>query len=385
MRLCDIVGHGACVQALRKALGSARLPHAYLFCGPERVGKTSTALAFAQAANCASPDGEAQAGGGPDACGQCASCRLVEAGTHPEVRVVAPLLRVAQEDDQAAPDVYLEGTMIRTEQIGDLIRQAHMTLVEGRRKFFVVTRAEAMNEASANRLLKTLEEPPGGATFILTTPAPSQLLPTIQSRCQTIRFGPVPDAAAMEGLTREFPDLGSERICAAVALSGGRYGWAMRALRSAGLLALRDELLELAASLPLRRPVEGLRVAEDISDLAQRWWLASEGEEIGAELLKRSRDRVLRATVGEVLDVLLSWYRDLVILHSGADASALANPDHVEGLRSASARCDAGQARAAAALCRDVKRYVQQGNANLRLALEVLATGLIEGSAGRQE
>jgi len=377
MPFSDIVGHERCLAVLRKALDSARLPHAYLFCGPERVGKTTTALAFAQAANCTNLRGN----GSADACGECPSCRLVAAGTHPEVRVIGPLLRLEGHDEEAALDVYVEGTMIRTEQIGELIRQANMTIVGGKRKVFVVTRAEAMNEASANRLLKTLEEPPGATTFILTTPAPSQLLPTIQSRCQPVRFGPVPDAQAVEGLTREFPAVAPERIRAAVALSGGRYGWARRALANAGLLALRDELLGVAASLPARRLVEGLRVAESLADLAQRWWLTSQESEMGAELLKRSRDRLLRANVGELLDVLLSWYRDLVLLGSGADASALANADRAEALRAAGAHYPPAQAQAAAALCRDMKRYLQVGNANLRLALEVLATRLIELSA----
>lgn len=392
MPFSDIVGHERCLSVLRKALDAERLPHAYLFCGPERVGKTTTALAFAQAANCTSTGPRSGASlrstsggenGAPDACGECRSCHLIAAGTHPEVRVIAPLLKVGGQEEEVAADVYVEGTMIRTEQIGDLIRQAHMTMVEGRRKVLIVTRAEAMNEASANRLLKTLEEPPGAATFILTTPAPSQLLPTIQSRCQAVRFGPVADGAAVEGLRREFPDLPAERVRAAVALSGGRYGWAKRALASVSLLALRDELLELAASLPGRRLVESLRVAEGLSDLAERWWLASQDEEVGAELLKRSRDRVLRANVGEVLDVLLAWYRDLVLLGTGADASALANPDRAEALETAGASYSPAQAQAAAELCRDVKRYIQVGNANLRLALEVLATGLIE--SGRQQ
>ncbi len=376
MPFADIVGHERCVHTLSRALSSGRVPHAYLFSGPDSVGKATAAVAFAQTANCCSPLGSGTA---TDACGTCASCRKAALGIHPDVMVVRPLLKIQEED--VAVDSYFEGTMIRTEQVGALVARANMTVTEGRRKVFVVEHAEAMNDASANRLLKTLEEPPGATTFILTTPATVRVLPTIRSRCQPLRFGAVPDGAATEALTAAFPDVPGPRVQAAVALAGGRYGWARRALSQAGVLDLRDELLALAASLSAREPIEGLPLAEDLLDQAERWWLVSQEGEGGAELLKRHRDRALRATVGRLLDLLLVWFRDIVALHRGAGADTIVNRDHREALAEAEAGYSPRAAQAACRLLRDTKRYVQQGNANLRLALEVLLIGLIEGAS----
>jgi hypothetical protein len=134
----------------------------------------------------------------------------------------------------------------------------------------------------------------------------------------------------------------------------------------------------LAASLPGRAVIEALPLAERLLGLAERWWLASQAPEAGAELLKRHRDRVLRATIGELLDLLLAWFRDLVALHSGALPEAVVNRDHQEQLAQALGGYPLPAAQAAGRQLRDLKRYIQQGNANLRLAAEVLMIGLIE-------
>ncbi|MFQ5808009.1 MAG: DNA polymerase III subunit delta' [Armatimonadota bacterium] len=374
MSFAHIVGHERCIEVLRRAIASERIPQAYLFCGPNNVGKTLSALTFAKAVNCAELHDGSES---PDACDECASCAKVAAGTHPDVTVVGPVARLGSSDEADGGDIHVEGTMIRTEQVGRLIASAHLTPVEGRRKVFILQHAEAMNEASANRLLKTLEEPPGATTFVLTTHSPSQLLPTIQSRCQWLRFGPVPEAAAVERLQTDLPELPGDVIGAAVSLSEGRFGWARTVLSHPPLLQIREAVLQTASSLPSLELIEALPCAERLIEAAEQWWLAVAGEELGAEALRRQRDRVLRAQVGELLSVLRSWFRDVALACARPDADEFVNADWAEQLRVAAKRCDPMDAHTACKTIGETRRFIQAGNANLRLALEVMFIKLI--------
>ena len=374
MSFQSIVGHDRCIQVLRRAIASERIPQAYLFCGPNNVGKTLSALTLAKAINCASSP---RSGELSDACDECASCAKVDRGAHPDVTVVGPLARLSAGEEAGGGDIYVEGTMIRTEQVGNLIARAHLTPVEGRRKVFIIRHAEAMNEASANRLLKTLEEPPGATTFVLTTQSPSQLLPTIQSRCQWLRFGPVPEDVAVERLQAEMPELARDVIGAAVSLSNGRFGWAKTVLSHPPLLEIRNTVLETASSLPSLELIQALPCAERLIDAAEQWWLTVAGEDRGAEALRRQRDRVLRAQVGELLSVLLSWFRDLALACAKRGSAELVNADWGDAIRIAAERGDPLAAHAACGAITETRRFIQVGNANLRLALEVMFVKLI--------
>lgn len=146
-----------------------KLPHALLLCGPEHVGKNRFARALASFLLCREP--------GDSNCGQCSTCNLFAAGTHPDFRLVQPV----------------ESKLIRIEQIRDLIDWATQTAQMSGRKVAVLSPAEQMNHQSANALLKCLEEPAPGTVLILVSSQPGRLLPTIRSRCQRIDF-PVPPA-----------------------------------------------------------------------------------------------------------------------------------------------------------------------------------------------
>lgn len=155
------------VAALRRAIAANRVPHAYLFSGPAGAPLVDTALALACALNCTSAPGEG--------CGECTSCSKVIAGIHPDV---VKLIR-----EGAAQIVPIE--VVRSQVISRLGLPPHEAAV----RVFVVEEATAMAPPAANALLKTLEEPPARTLFVLCTTAPEQLLPTIRSRCQRVRFG----------------------------------------------------------------------------------------------------------------------------------------------------------------------------------------------------
>ena len=174
--------------------------HALLLQGPPGVGQFEMALTLAQAWLC-----EGALGRSP--CGVCASCHLVQAHSHPDLLVLLPealqesLGWGAAGDDEAASDKASKAKPskeIKVASVRSAVAFAQITSARGRCKVVVLHPAERMNHVSANTLLKTLEEPPGAARFILSCAAPDTLLPTIRSRCQAVMLQlPAPEVATL--------------------------------------------------------------------------------------------------------------------------------------------------------------------------------------------
>ena len=160
-------GQERVVAQLRRAIECERVPHAYLMSGPSGAPMLEMALALASALNCQTHRGEG--------CVECDACAKIAAGIHPDV---VTLVR-----EGAAQIVPIES--VRTQVIGRIGLPPH----EADLRVFIVEEATAMAPPAANALLKTLEEPPSRTLFVLCTTAPEQLLPTIRSRCQRVRFG----------------------------------------------------------------------------------------------------------------------------------------------------------------------------------------------------
>jgi len=160
-----IIGHEKQVNFLQKSIKKKRLSHAYLFIGPEGVGKLTIALAFAKALEC--EDGRDE-----DFCGHCQSCLAIEKGNHPDVHLISP--ESGKEEISIA-------------QIKKLCRDFTLSALSGLYKIGVIQGADLLGRAAANAFLKTLEEPLGKAIFILTSSSES-ILPTISSRCQILKF-----------------------------------------------------------------------------------------------------------------------------------------------------------------------------------------------------
>lgn len=161
-----ILGQDRAIAQLCRAIDADRVAHAYLFTGPARCGKYTTGLALAAALNCLEAPGRG--------CGTCASCERIAAGIHPDVQTL---------ERQGAAQI-IPIAVIRERVIPQLGLPPH----EGRARVFLIEEATSLPDASANALLKTLEEPPNRTHFILCTTAPENLLPTIRSRCQRVDF-----------------------------------------------------------------------------------------------------------------------------------------------------------------------------------------------------
>ena len=320
MTLADVIGHEAAVRRLRHVSSHERVGAAYCISGPAGVGKRTLADAFAMELLCAaSTDG---------ACGSCAQCIRVTAGTHPDVRVL-----VRDEDRRD----------MRTEQVRELTRWLTLRPLMAARKVAIIDGADTLNEHGQNALLKTLEEPPGASVLVLVATRASLLLPTVRSRCQHVRLEALSDAAMARVLERH--GVPKNEAALLIARADGSPGRAL-ALRADAHPEQRARLLERLGRLPELS-------AADVSALAQT---------------------LARGEVEPALDVIVSWYRDLLGLVAG-EAAPVRNADVESQLRATAARSMLDVVlRQLEAVC-DTLELIDQ-NANRVLALETLLLAL---------
>jgi DNA polymerase-3 subunit delta' len=189
--LKTVLAQPTAVATLERALQGGRVHHAYLFDGPEGVGKELAAFGLAQALVC-----EKRPAGSADACGACSACTrvVIREGqmrpVHPDVVVLERGLYEPAQIGRRSP----ETQDISIDQVRTLVlARAAFAPHEGRAKVFIIRRAEELSTSAANALLKTLEEPGRGTHFVLLSSAPDTLLPTIRSRTQRVRFAPLPE------------------------------------------------------------------------------------------------------------------------------------------------------------------------------------------------
>ena len=276
---------------LSRAIARETLPPSVLFAGPQGVGKRRAAVAVAEALNCLAP----RAAGAleVDACGECASCRRIARGVHPDVIVLEP------------GDT---GT-IKIDQVREVIDRAHYRPFEGRRRAVILDEADALVPAAQNALLKTLEEPPSASVLILVSSMPDALLPTVRSRCRPLRFGALAPAEVAEALIRDhqYPEAEARAASAEAAGSIGR-ALAARSVDLTEARAAAQRLLHQTAQVT--DPARRLDAARDLTEKKKTSGGASERDQLAV-----------------CLRVLASLLRDLGILSTRADTRALANTD----------------------------------------------------------
>ena len=343
----DVVGHVRLIDLLSRSVAGSTLPPSLLFAGPAGIGKRLTALAVAQALNCARAQGTTLntqdsgftvQGSGIDACGVCPACTRIARGVHPDVLFVSP-------GDSGA---------IKIDQVRDIVDRAQYRPFEGRRRVVIIDEADALVAPAQNALLKTLEEPTPSSVFILVTARPDMLLPTVLSRCPQLRFRPLSAADIATALMARGQS--HTEAHAVAALADGSLGQALQA--SAGELVesrdLAQKVLEKAASQPdPARRIESAQqlITKPASGLSERDQLATH----------------LRA-----MAVLL---RDVEVLATGADERTLANADVRPALErlSTTYRGERGT-RAFAAVDRAL--FALQRNAGVKLVADWLVLQL---------
>ncbi|MGD8452600.1 MAG: DNA polymerase III subunit delta' [Phycisphaerae bacterium] len=258
----DVQHQERALSLIRRGLRSGRTHHAYLFEGPEGVGKEMAANALAARLLC---QGEVAADA--DACGTCPSCRLLAAGNHPDFHLIHRGLHKLHPDRsvRASKGLFLAVDLIRH----FLLEPATVKPSVGSRRVFVIRDAERMNEGAQNALLKTLEEPPGETVLILVTSSAARLRPTIRSRCQCVPFGRLPADFVQQRLAAEFtlPPAEAETLAR---LADGRLGAAMR-WHQIGLLTAVEEVGAALDGLADQNPEAfGVKLVDTAAGLATR-------------------------------------------------------------------------------------------------------------------
>jgi len=336
----NVVGQKQAKQFLLKALERDRLGHAYLFSGPDGVGKTLLAVEFAKILFCRL--------GGNDSCGACGDCRMIAHGRHPDLSLV-----------EAEP----ESRDIKIEQIRDVRDTLTLTPVQAERRVAVIRDADLIGMAAANAFLKTLEEPAPFAHLILTTSRPRRLPSTIRSRCQELRFSPLePDdirkilsacaAAELDDTSVECPDYTEEEIRKAALFAEGSAVRAVRVIES-GCLDVYPAVLDEMLRLP-----RGDMFA--LSDAILEW-LHSISRKLEPQ----------RRRLRELLRIISCAYRDMLLLRSSALKETLMHRDRADDLGRYAQSLPAGRILSIIEAIWEARRQVD-ANAALNLVVDNL-------------
>ena len=287
MPFAGIRGHDRTLDLLGRALRQGCVGHAYLFTGPQGIGKKRAARGIAQALLCVEKPG--------DGCNTCESCQKVIANTHPDCTVVT-----------LAP----EKKEITIDQVRELKRRFGLRALRGGKKVALIDGAHLLNSAAQSALLKLLEEPPGNALLILIAINASLFSHPLLSRCQQVRFAPL-SLTLVEEILIQDQGWAPEMARALAAFSQGSVGRALT-LNARVFTEERPALLAALAKVPQASFM-------DLSQLAEK--LVQNEEEVVAHL-----------------EVLLSWYRDLLRYQLLGEEAIEQNPDYVSLLAQAGCR-----------------------------------------------
>jgi DNA polymerase-3 subunit delta' len=316
-----ILGHEWAVDLLRRHAARGEARHAYLFCGPPGLGRRTLALRLAQAVNCSSP----VEGGVP--CRRCRDCSQIEAMRHPDLNLV---------------QAETVGGTLKVDQVREVQRILSLKPYQAPYRAALFLRFQEANDNAANALLKTLEEAPAHAILMLTADTPESLLPTIVSRCETLRLRPLSIDVVEADLVQRGVDPQSARLLAHI--SGGRPGFARRLAGDEALLETREQRLnDLQSLLPASR-VEKFSYAEKLS---------------------KDRDAMRQAIL-----IWLSYWRDVMLRAAGA-GTPLVNLDRNLEIEFLAGRLDLPAARR---VVNDLEAALEklERNLNPRLLAEVL-------------
>ncbi|MEU5693486.1 DNA polymerase III subunit delta' [Actinosynnema sp. NPDC020468] len=360
------------------------MTHAWLFTGPPGSGRSSTARAFAAALQCLVTDDR-------PGCGECSGCHTTLAGTHADVRVVAP-----------------EGLSISVAEMRSLVQVSARRPTSGKWQVVIIADADRLTEGAANALLKAVEEPPERTVFLLCAPSshPDDVSVTIRSRCRVVSLGTPRTAAIAEALRDE--GIPAEQAEWAASVCGGHVGRARRLATDDQVRARRDAVLRIP--LALKRAADIFTCADSLVQAAEADALTANEDRDEAErsaletamgaggtgkgtaaatrgakgalkdLEKRQKSRATRTqrdSLDQALVDLAAFYRDVLVTKTGATA-VLNHPDRSVDAHEASRvwTAESTLKRLEAVLaCREAL----ETNVKPRIAVEAMLTTLQRG------
>jgi DNA polymerase III subunit delta' len=304
----QLTGNERVKQLLRRMLESGRVPGALLFTGEDGVGKKLFALEIAKALNCRAPRGV-------EACGKCPTCIRMSRFNFPASEDSDDWKKIIWTDHGDVGMVVAPKRLLLVEQMRLVEGEANFRPFEGKARVFIVDDADKFNDASANALLKTLEEPPPTSHIILITSRPAMLLPTIRSRCQAIRFSPLTTAEIEQHLLKNKLATPAEAGLRARA-GNGSIGRALAGdLES--FKERRDAMLQVLTALAITGDNSRLlRLSEEMNEAKHK-----DEYEFGLELLE-------------------TLIRDALMLSLGVGSGQVINEDVLPQLQKISERID---------------------------------------------
>lgn len=362
------------VETLHRALSQGRVAHAYLFHGPVGVGKRAVALEMIRALQCTEADAAA--------CEECRACQKTRRMVHPDVHVLFPYPKGTEEDEVAeriqrfGENPYAAVDFVRRPSLSDptetsnkqvmyhidrvqedLLRPMSFRPGEGRYKVALISDVQHMNETAANAFLKLLEEPPPQTVFLLTTNRPEQLLPTIVSRCQRLRFDPLlPESIEQALVDRE--DVNPDTAGMLARMADGSYSRALELSRNDALLTSRELVLDYFR----------YAYSQDVEAL------------LGCiqEISGRGREGVKN-----VLRLMLRWIRDLLLYQTMGEEAPLVNVDQTEAIARFCTNLPDADLKGMVGLVEEALHLTER-NVHLRLTLTALSYTVAQAMRGEE-
>jgi DNA polymerase-3 subunit delta' len=362
MSFKEIFCQDKAIELLQRAFHSDRAAHAYIFAGPEGVGKYKTACEWAALLLCHAP---VEVDGFAERCGKCRSCQLFEAGSHPDLALIyKELLEFTEDGKGKGPPVDLPIDVIRE----FLIAKVSIRPSLSQRKVFVVSEAEKLNISSQNSLLKVLEEPPLYCCIVLLCSRLDKLLPTIKSRSQIIRFGPVDEQRIINNLTQAGLDIQQARYFARLAEGslGTASQWAELELSVADLYQTKKEIVNILADYEyVKAPDFADEILKKAKEISTAW----------AELDKNtSKTDIHRRALKTLVRMVISVFQDVMKLNLQPAETAI-NFDQQDQINRLARRFDPEQSAQKISDCYEKLQWIES-SVNERLIFEHLLLSL---------
>lgn len=320
--MLGILGQEYAIKTFKKSYTKGRISHAYIIAGPDGVGKSLFAMYIASTLMCTGKD---------KPCGKCSQCIKIEHGNHPDIRVISGTKKSIGVDD-----------------IRDVINEVYTKPYEGDRKVIIIKNSDVITVQGQNAILKTLEEPSKDTIIILTVENINLLLDTIISRCQVLKLGRISTDIIYEFLIKKGVE--KDKAYTAANLSDGIVGNSLKFLDDK-YVKLRIDTIKAARDIARGGSVEALETSSFFID---------------------NRDNI-----DLILDILMTWYRDIIILKHVKGRENLINKDFYDFL------IEEGQILSYNKLCNIIDiiqstREKMRANVNYQLAIEVMLLNIQE-------
>ena len=320
-------GHDDAIDFLHKSLLHGRNRHAYLFVGAANIGKNTLAHNFAAALNCEADDLDVRP------CWDCASCKRILSGNHPDMLYVA-------HDERTGK--------IKVDMVRELMKLLALKPYSSRYRIAILDDFDEAYPQAQDALLKTLEEPSSHAVLLLMAKSTEKVLSTITSRCQIIRLRPAPINTVADLLQKNGASVQDASLLAR--LSSGRTGWAMHALADESVMQGRGEALDTLHQALMGNRAVRFAIAEDMDKFTKK-----EG----------------KPALQYILEIWQTYWRDLMLLTTNSD-TGICNEDRAEELHNLAVQLGAEDTLLALRATRDMMHRTLQTNGNVRMALEVM-------------